>query len=93
MSQKPEDLSIEFKEGDLVTVKELAKEILTKGAWCTILFQFQNWDSKKNIYGPTQYSIRRYQKRGDSYQLRSKFNISSNDQANKIIQTLTQWMS
>lgn len=92
MKQTIDDLTIEYKEGDLVTTKELAKAILTKGAWCTIIFQFQNWDARKQAYGPLQYTIRRYQKKGDVYKQRSKFNISSQEQARKIIEVLTKWI-
>jgi hypothetical protein len=91
MKQTINDLTIEYKEGDLISTKELDKVILTKGAWCTIIFRFQNWDARKQTYGPEQYTIRRYQKKADVYKQRSKFNISSQEQALKIIDALTQW--
>ena len=43
-------------------------------------------------YGPDKYTIRRYQKRGGVYQQKSKFNISSKDQAEKIIAALQGWI-
>ena len=93
MSENVEDLTVAYTEGDLETVKELDKKILTKGAWATVIFKFQNWDSGKNAYTPVKYTIRRYQKRNGVYQAKSKFNISSNDQAQKIIGALTEWLS
>ena len=42
MSDKIEDLTIDYVEDGVKTVKELDKVILTKGAWCTILFKFQS---------------------------------------------------
>ena len=72
---------------------ELDKKILTKGAWATVIFKFQSWDNGKNAYTPVKYTIRRYQKRNGVYQAKSKFNISSNDQAQKIIGALTEWLS
>ena len=92
MSETIEDLTIAYKEGDLETVKELDKAVLTKGAWATLVFKLQNWNATKQAYGPVCYSIRRYQKRDGSYQARSKFNISSKDQAQKIIEVLSQWV-
>ena len=93
MAENVEDLTVAYTEGDLETVKELDKKILTKGAWATVIFKFQSWDSGKSTYTPAKYTIRRYQKRNGVYQAKSKFNISSNDQAQKIIDALSGWLS
>ena len=92
MSSDVNDLTINYEEDDLLLVKELDKVILTKGAWTTILFRFQNWSKAKNEYGKDMYTIRRYQKRQGSYMPKSKFNISSSDQAKKIIAALQTWV-
>jgi len=91
MATTPEELTITYREGDLELVKELDKQILTKGAWTTIIFRYQEWNNAKQAYGPEKYSIRRYQKRNGEYQQKSKFNISSKDQAKKIIEALSRW--
>lgn len=91
MASTPEELTVSYKEGDLELVKELDKQILTKGAWTTIIFRFQDWNNAKQEYGPEKYTIRRYQKRSGEYQQKSKFNISSKDQAKKIIEALSKW--
>lgn len=87
-----DDLTISYSEEGVETVKELDKHILSKGAWTTIIFRYQEWSQAKECYGPTKYSIRRYQKRNDQYWQKSKFNISSVDQAKKIIETLSTWL-
>ena len=93
MSAEVDDISIEYEDDDgVLTTKELDKEILSKGAWTTILFRFQNFDKAKGEYGPDKYTIRRYQKRNGQYLPKSKFNISSARQARKIIDTLEQWI-
>ena len=92
MAETVEDLTITYTEGGVDTVKELDKVVLTKGAWSTIIYQYESWDSGKQIYKGPAYSIRRYQKRNGVYQQKSKFNISSNDQAEKIIAALTRWV-
>ncbi|MCT4534076.1 hypothetical protein [Halodesulfovibrio sp.] len=92
MSSTIEELTINYEEGDLLIVKELDKEVLTKGAWTTIIFRYQQWDNKKDDYGPEKYMIRRYRKMNGEYRAQSKFNISSPDQARKIIATLTKWV-
>lgn len=93
MASTVDEITINYKEDDVLIVKELDKEILTKGAWATVMFKYQQWDRKNKQYGNELYSIRRYQKRGDSYNQKSKFNISSKDQASKIITTLQKWIN
>ena len=90
-SQKPDDLTVTYTEDGIEVVKELDKSILSKGAWTTILFRYQEWDRRKGEYGPDKYTIRRYQKRAGDYRQQSKFNISSNDQARAIIAALQRW--
>ena len=92
MSEEIDELTVQYEEDGLVTVKELDKEILTKGAWCTIIYRYQDWNRAKEEYGPDKYSIRRYQKRSGQYMQKSKFNISSKDQALAIIDALQGWM-
>lgn len=91
MAETVDELTIEYHEGDTMTVKELDKVILTKGAWATVMFRYQDLDRKTGDFGPDKYTIRRYQKRNGEYSQRSKFNISSRDQASQIINALTKW--
>lgn len=87
-----EDLTVDYMEDGNLVSKQLDKVILTKGAWSTIIFRYQDWDRRKEEYGPDKFSIRRYQKRNGEYQQKSKFNISSRDQAQKIIDALQTWL-
>jgi hypothetical protein len=87
-----EDLTVDYMEDGHLVSKQLDKVILTKGAWSTIIFRYQDWDRRKEEYGPDKFSIRRYQKRSGEYQQKSKFNISSRDQAQKIIDALQTWL-
>ena len=93
MATDVEDLTVTYVEDGIETVKELDKQVLTKGAWSTIIFRYQDWNRAKEEYGPDKYTIRRYQKRNGEYQQKSKFNISSKDQAEKIIAALQSWIS
>ncbi|WP_456387741.1 hypothetical protein [Desulfolithobacter sp.] len=92
MSSDIEDLSINYEEDGTLIVKELDKEILSKGAWTTILFRYQDFNRSKGEYGPDKFTIRRYQKRDGKYIPKSKFNISSPAQAEKIVKTLSRWL-
>lgn len=91
MAATPEELTISYSEDGTEIVKELDKVILTRGAWTTILFRYQELERAKGTMGPDKYSIRRYQKRGGEYLPKSKFNISSRDQAKAIVEALGRW--
>ena len=93
MAEHVDDITITYEEDGVEIVKELDKEILSKGAWTTILFCYQEYNRSKGEYGPEKYSIRRYQKRNGQYIPKSKFNISSAAQAEKIITALNKWIS
>ena len=92
MATTVDELTVTYEEDGIVTVKELDKKVLTKGAWSTIIYRYQDWDRKKEAYGPDKYTIRRYQKRNGEYQQKSKFNISSKDQAQGVIDALLNWI-
>ena len=88
-----DDLSIEYSEDGQVLVKQLDKKVLTKGAWSTVMYKFQDWNKAKEEYGPPKFTIRRYQKRNGEYFQKSKFNISSVAQAQSIIDALQEWIA
>lgn len=92
MAENVEDLTVAYEDGGIETVKELDKKILSKGAWATVIFRYQDWDRAKQAYGPDKFTIRRYQKRNGEYQQKSKFNISSKEQAQSIIDALHLWL-
>lgn len=91
MASTPDDLTVTYEEDGINVVDELDKRILSKGAWTTILFRYREWDRSKGVYGKDKYSIRRYQKRNGQYQQKSKFNISSPDQARQLVEALNDW--
>lgn len=93
MSSTPDEISIEYEESGQVLIKELDKVVLSKGAWTTILFRYQELDQETGEYGTDKYTIRRYQKVGGEYRQKSKFNISSAEQARKIIEALSSWIA
>lgn len=93
LSEAIDDLTVTYEENGQTLIKELDKVILSKGAWTTIIFRYQEWRPQTNNYGPDKYVIRRYKKVGGEYRPQSKFNISSADQARKIIEALQTWIS
>ena len=93
LSEAIDDLTVTYEENGQTLIKELDKVILSKGAWTTIIFRYQEWRPQTSNYGPDKYVIRRYKKVGGEYRPQSKFNISSADQARKIIEALQTWIS
>lgn len=92
MAGRVEDITINYEEDGILVVKELDKVVLSKGSWSTILYKYRQWEKNKNDYGPVRYSIRRYRKIDDEYRQQAKFNISSKDQATKLINALQVWV-
>lgn len=93
MAATVDELTIQYEEDGVVVVKEIDKSVLSKGAWATVVFRYQEWDRAKETYGPDKYTIRRYKKSGGDYRQQSKFTISSPDQARKLIDVLEAWMA
>ncbi len=93
MAETVEDLTIDYTEDGVQLRKQLDKQILSKGAWSTVMYKYQDWNKPKQEYGPDKYMIARYQKSGGVFKQRSKFNISSKDQAQKIIDALQKWIN
>jgi len=80
------------EDGHLI-IKQLDKRVLSKGAWATVLFRYQQWQPETDDYGPDKFLIQRYRKSGGEYKRQSKFNISSAEQARKIIEALSEWIA
>jgi len=94
LAENIDDISINYEDDQgRLLVKEIKKEILTRGSWTTILFLFQEMDKKTGEYGPLKATIRRYKKQGGYFRPQSKFNISNKKQALKIAEVLTEWFS
>ncbi len=92
MAETVEELTVSYEDGGIETVKELDKKVLTKGAWATVIYRYQDWNRSKEEYSADKYTIRRYQKRDGEYQQKSKFNISSAKQAKEIVTALQEWI-
>ena len=91
MAETIDELTIQYEEEDKILRKEVAKEVLSKGAWATIMYLYQDLDRKTGEYGPRKISIRRYQKRDGTFQQRSKFEVSSPTQARAICNKIQDW--
>ena len=93
MAAEINDLTVNYEEEGTLIVKEMDKEILSKGAWTTIMFRYKDLNRTSGEYGPDKYTIRRYQKQKGQYLPKSKFNISSKAQAQKMVEILSRWIN
>lgn len=93
MAETVEELTVRYEDGGIETVKELDKKVLSKGAWATVIYRYQDWEPAKEQYSQDRFTIRRYQKRNGEYQQKSKFNISSEKQAQEIVEALQGWLA
>lgn len=91
MAESIDEITMEYVEDDKVLVKEIEKNILTRGSWTTIMFLFQELIKDSEDYGPLKVSIRRYQKRNGVFRQQSKFNISNAKQGRAVAAALYQW--
>jgi len=93
MAEHVEELTVNYEEDGVLLVQEVDKEVLSKGSWTTVLFRYRDLDKNTQQYSADKFTIRRYQKRNGQYQTKSKFNISSTAQAEKIVEILSRWLS
>ncbi|HFC46755.1 MAG TPA: hypothetical protein ENJ63_02610 [Dissulfuribacter thermophilus] len=94
MASKIDDITIRYEdtEGNEV-VRELDKEVLSRGAWTTIMFLYEELDPRTQEFTGPKVTIRRYKKVRGDFRQQSKFNISSSKQALTIAETLKKWFS
>jgi len=61
MAGSIDDLTINWTDEDWsLVVKELKKEVLTRGAWSTIMYAYQELDRRIGDYGPVEFRGVRY---------------------------------
>lgn len=92
MAETVDQLTVNYEEDGVLLCKELDRHVLSRGAWATVMFLYQDLNRQSGEYGPQKVTIRRYQKRDGAYMPRSKFNISSMDQGKKIVEALQHWI-
>ncbi len=93
MAETIDEITIDWKdENGQQLVRQLKKEVLTSGAWSTIMFMYQDFDKKAGAWGPKKIRVVRYKKRGGKFIPQSKFNISSAKQARQIAEHLQNWL-
>ncbi len=91
MAETIEEISYDYEEDGRLVRRELSRNVLSKGAWSTVMFLFQELDRKKDEWRPPKISIVRYKKWNGAYRKQSGFNISSEKQARQIVSAIEEW--
>ena len=93
MASTIDEISIDyFDENGQQIIKQLDKQVLSKGAWTTIMFLFVEWDRRKNAWSAPKACIDRFQKKNGEYRTQSKFKFTSAKQAKQIMNVFQGWM-
>lgn len=85
-----DDLTCEWEENGELTVEMLEKEVLTKGAWVTVMYKYRE-RKRTGEWGDPKGRVQRYKKAHGKYLSQSKFNISSAKQARQVVDVLDRW--
>ena len=91
MAETLEELSYNYEDEGKLVRKEVDRAILSKGAWATIMFLYQELDRKTEAWREPKVAIVRFKKSGGVYRKQSSFNISSERQGRQIVENIEKW--
>ncbi len=91
MAETIDEVSYNYEDEGKLVRREVKKEILTRGAWCTVMFLYEELDRKTESWGAPKISIVRFKKANGAYRKQSSFNISSQKQATQIMDVMKRW--
>ena len=91
MAETIEEVSYDYEDEGKLVRRELKKEFLTRGAWSTVMFLYEEMDRKTEKWGAPKISIVRFKKANGQYRKQSSFNISSRKQAQQIVDLIGKW--
>lgn len=91
MAETLEELSYNYEDEGKLVRKEVGRAVLSKGAWATLMFLYQELDRQSESWRPPKIAIVRFKKSGGAYRKQSSFNISSEKQARQIIDVIEGW--
>lgn len=86
-----DEVSYNYEDEGKLVRKEVDRAVLSKGAWATLMFLYQELDRKSEEWRAPKIAIVRFKKSGGSYRKQSSFNISSEKQARQIVANIEKW--
>ena len=93
MAATIDEISVDYTdESGQQIIRQIDKQVLSKGAWTTIMFLYTEWDRRKETWSAPKARIDRFQKKNGEYRSQSKFKFTSAKQARQIIDILNGWL-
>ena len=91
MAETIEELTFNYEDEGRLVRKEIDRAVLSKGAWATLMFLYQELDRQTEQYREPKIAIVRFKKWNGVYRKQSSFNISSRKQAQQILEVIEKW--
>jgi hypothetical protein len=91
MAETLDELTYNYEDDGTLVRKELDKVVLTKGAWATMMFLYQELDKATGQFRAPKIAIVRFKKWKGTYRKQSSFNVSSEKQARQITEVFEGW--
>jgi hypothetical protein len=91
MAETLDELTYDYEDEGVLVRKQLEKVVLTKGAWATLMFLYQELDKASGKFRAPKMAIVRFKKFHGSYRKQSSFNVSSEKQARQITEVFERW--
>lgn len=93
MSETLDDLTYDYEDQGVLVRKQIAKQVLTKGTWATVMFLYQELDKASGKFRAPKIAIVRFKKFRGAYRKQSSFNVSSEKQARQIMDVFEGWFT
>jgi hypothetical protein len=91
VAESLEELSYNYEDEGRLVRKEVDRAVLSRGAWATVMFLYQELDRKTEQYRDPKIAIVRFKKWNGVYRKQSSFNVSSERQARQIVEVIERW--
>ena len=91
MAETLDELSYDYEDEGKLVRKEVERAVLSKGAWATIMFLYQELDRTTEQFRDPKIAIVRFKKSNGVYRKQSSFNISSERQARQVVEMIEKW--
>jgi hypothetical protein len=91
MAETIDELTFNYEDEGRLVRKEIDRAVLSKGAWATLMFLYQELDRQTEQYREPKIAIVRFKKWNGVYRKQSSFNISSRKQAQQILEVIERW--
>ncbi|HEY5283985.1 MAG TPA: hypothetical protein VIM14_14430 [Polyangia bacterium] len=91
MAETIDEITYDYEDEGVLVRKQLDKVVLTKGAWSTLMFLYQELDKATGGFRSPKIAIVRFKKFKGSYRKQSSFNVSSEKQARQITEVFEGW--